>query len=199
MVFRVGGDWYKPNNGAYIGDFIGVQQGMPQEHKQSDGSVKRGDTVRWQFLLYNFDGTPVVDPKTSAIAVAEGLSSDTVGIGKGVPAKARGWLSKLLEAKGLQFVEPGNEGDVLTMIEQAKGARVILHFGKSQGGKDGTLTEIEIIRTAGVSTPASLPNLSLPPLPPAGAPFVLPAAAPFIPSMPLPASTIPAMPFPSNT
>lgn len=207
--FRVGGDFFKPANGRYIGVFKGTANGMPQTRTEN-GKTKTTNTIRWLFDLYNMDGTPVLDPKNGGLASVDGLSSDSVGIGRGVPAKGRLWLIALLNAKGLQFSEPSNGDDVNRMVDAAVGATVQLVFGRSQSGKDGTLTEVEPYVAAPAPAPvAAAPVAPLPVAPVAPAPVAAPAMpAPVAQPAPLPVPTappfvptgasaaIPTMPFP---
>lgn len=165
MGFRVSSQFYKPQNGRYIGEFIGTEDGPQQKQRNDKGEEVIRNTIKWQFHIYNMmDGSVVIDPNTGEAAIAEGLSGDSVGMGRGVPAKARGWLTKLLAANGKEFVDPTKPEDVDEMVRQALGAKVVLNFGRSpQAGKDGTLLEIEQFTPApttfnsAVATPSPFP------------------------------------------
>lgn len=116
----------------------------------------------WNFKLYNQDGTPVTDTISGASpAVAQGMSSTTMGIGRGVEAKARRWCRALLAAKGQTFDENMNPND---RVAHALNARVILNFGRSAGGKDGTLLDIEPFSpSAGAVVDSGLVNIAVMP------------------------------------
>lgn len=190
MPFRVGGDYFRPANGRYVGQFLGVEDGQPQTRTEN-GVTKTTNTIRWKFRLYNIDGTPVLDPKhPEGPATVDGLSSDSVGIGKGVPAKGRGWLTALLASKGLQFVEPSNGEDVARMVGSAVDAWAFLTFGNNTKNVGGTLKEIEPYTQAAAAQPAPAPVYAAPvavAAPPVAAPAlpVMPAAAPAAPAMPV--------------
>jgi hypothetical protein len=86
--FTVGGDFFKPANGGYYGIFRGTRNGPPQTRTEN-GHTKTQKTVIWMFDGYNLDGTPLLDPAKGTQAIIEGMSSTSLGIGKGVPAKGR--------------------------------------------------------------------------------------------------------------
>lgn len=165
--------YFKPKNGRYIGDFIGTEDGPRFDRKKDDGRVVNEGTVLWNFQLYNQDGTPVVDDKSGqSPAVAQGMTSETTGVSKtGVQAKARIWLRALLASKGLVF-DPDAEPN--EQVQLALGARVILNFGRSPGGKDGTLLDIEPFN----AVPAGVPVTPAPPPMAPGASAVIPAVDP---------------------
>lgn len=204
MPFKVGGDFFSPPNGRYIGVFRGTEDGpVTKQNKERNGvlvPVEQG-TIRWLFDLYNQDGTPVINPSKPGVpAIGEGLSSDTVGVGRGTPAKGRVWLTKLLESKGLTFVEPRTSEDVQAMVTNAIGAYAFLTFGNNRAGKPGTLVEVERYSGAAPApapapvAPVAAPVFAAPafaaPQPiPAPAPVAAPAAA-AIPAMPFPAATV---------
>ena len=164
--------FFKPQNGRYIGDFIGTEDGPRFDRKKDDGTVKNEGTILWHFQLYNQDGTPVIDDKTSQTpAVGEGMTSETVGVGRGVEAKARRWLRALLAANGHVF---DDNVDPNEMVKLALGARVILNFGRSASGKDGTLLDIEPFS----QIPAGAPVTPAPPPLAPGATAAIPAVDP---------------------
>lgn len=164
--------FFKPSNGRYIGDFLGTEDGPRFDRKKDDGTVKNEGTILWNFQLYNQDGTPVVDDKSGQTpAVGQGMTSETVGIGRGVEAKARRWLRALLAAKGHVF---DDNIDPNEMVQMALGARVILNFGRSAGGKDGTLIDIEPFS----AVPAGVLGAPAPPPLAPGATAAIPAVEP---------------------
>jgi len=198
-AFRVGGDFFKPANGRYIGIFKGVANGPVQNRPAEDGKPARTTgTIRWLFDIYNLDGTPVLDPSTgTGPASVDGLSSDSVGIGRGVPAKGRLWLRSLLAAKDLQFMEPGNGEDVNRMVQAAIGAQAVLTFGNNTKGIGGTLKEIEAMPATALAAPAPAPvaaPVAEAPVPQVVAPQPVPVATPFVPGG---SGTAPMMPFPT--
>ena len=226
MAFRVGGDFFKPANGRYVGQFYGVRDGKPMTYtdKLEDGTTrtKTGNTMIWMFGLYNLDGTPVIDPKKPGeVAVGEGMSSDSVGVGRGTVAKARVWLTKMLESKGSAWVDPQDNDAVGAMVAFCQGVYVYLTFGKNTKGADGTLLEIERMQQPQVAAPVAPPPVTFaapapvtaataPAFPvaapvPAAAPQAIPVQPPvFVPAtLPIPSTTaggptsIPSMPFPT--
>jgi len=194
-AFRVGGDFFKPANGRYIGIFKGVANGPVQNRPAEDGKPARTTgTIRWLFDIYNLDGTPVLDPSTgTGPASVDGLSSDSVGIGRGVPAKGRLWLRSLLAAKDLQFMEPGNGDDVNRMVQAAIGAQAVLTFGNNGKGIGGTLKEIEAMPATAPAAVAPV-AAAVAPVAAAVAPQPVPVATPFVPGG---SGTAPMMPFPT--
>ena len=217
MAFKLGGDYFSPAVGRYIGQFTGTADGPVQDYPASDGKpARKGNTIRWFFNLYNLDGSPVVDPKKPGeVAVAEGLSSDTIGVGRGTEAKARVWFRKMLESKGLQWVDPTTQAELEAIIETCKGTFVYLTFGPKKGQGVGTvISEMERLSpqpgAAPAPTPAPAATLVQQSLAPVvaqvvapvaapvsavAAPLPVPVAAPFTPAS-LPATGIPSMPFP---
>lgn len=165
--------FFKPANGRYVGDFIGTEDGPPQTRIKDAGTPKERSvtegTMLWNFQLYNQDGSPVVDPNTGASpAVVQGMSSQTMGVGRGVEAKARTWCRALLAAKGEVFDENMDPNE---RVRRALGARAILNFGRSAGGKDGTLKDIEPFSPQAVA-PMAAPVTAAP-----GATASIPAVA----------------------
>ncbi len=213
--FRVGGDYYQPANGGYLGVFKGTRNGPAG--RSFDGKPP-GKTILWMFDGYNLDGTPLIDPKTGGHAVIEGMTSDSVGVGQGVVAKGRIWLTAVLAAKGIPWTDPVSGQQVANMVASAVGATVALKVGNSTRGKSGTLLEVEpyipgapVAAVAPVApvaplAPAAAPTPMMPapmPVAVAPAPLAVPAAASFVPSAPAPVAVatapIPAMPFPAAT
>lgn len=222
MAFQVGGAFFKPTNGRYVGQFLGIKDGPQQTYTDKDektGEVKTktGNTIKWLFRLYNLDGTPVIDPKTPGeVAVPEGMSSDKVGTSNtGQYAKARVWLTKLLESKGLGWVDPQDAAAVQAMVDAAVGVFVYLTFANVKD-KSGNLTEIERMVQPGAA-PVPAPVFAAPPVvsnvvmdtltppapvaaPVAMAPQPVPVAAAAFTPVPVPvapAAAIPVMPFPA--
>lgn len=163
-------NYFKPANGRYLGVFVGTEDGPPQTHKKDDGRVVTEGTMLWNFQIYDLQTRqPIINPMTGqSPAVAQGMSSETVGIGKnGVPAKARTWMSALLATVGRIF---DDDIDPNVQIASVLNAQVILNFGRSQTGKDGTLLGIEPpapVQPAAVAAPAPA---TAPPTPEALAP-----------------------------
>lgn len=147
--------FFRPANGRYLGIFIGTEEGPEQTHKKDDGRLVTEGTMLWSFQIYDLQTRqPIVDPQTnSAPAVAQGMSSQTVGIGKnGVPAKARTWMSALLAANGRVFEDAMDPNE---QIAFCLNAQVILNFGRSQTGKDGTLKDIEPLPPVNAAAPVA--------------------------------------------
>lgn len=156
------GTFFKPANGRYIVDFLGTEDGPRFDRKKDNGTVKNEGTIIWNFSLYNQDGSPVVDPGTGqSPAQAQGMTSETVGVGRGVEAKARRWLRALLAARGQAF---DDAIDPNMLVQRAIGARAIGNFGRSAGGKDGTLLDIEPFSPgAGAVVDSGLVNIAVMP------------------------------------
>lgn len=200
-----GGDFFKPTPGRYIAQIVSFDDGPDQTYpadKPGD-PPKTGKTMRWGFALYNLDFTPVIDPKKPGIvAIAETLSSRTLGIGRGTVAKARVWFIKALESKGLAFVEPSTQPAIDWMVSNVVGAFVYLNFpanGKGPGSDD---MERMIPQPADVALPVA--PVAAPVAPTTLAVPFMPAAA-FVPAPLLPVSVlpvaaapvVPVMPFPA--
>ena len=196
--FKIGGDFFQPANGRYHLQFLGIADGPKTKQKKDNGREIEQETIRWRFGTYNLDGTPVMDPKKPGeLAVSEGLSSATLGVGRGTPAKGRVWLGKMLEAQNIAWVEPTSNEIAQQLVAAAVGAWVDGIFGNSRGGRAGTLLEIERLSAATsapppVQTPAPMPA-AMPVAPPVAAPAVMPVAAPVPVAAPLPVP--PAVPF----
>lgn len=129
-----GGDWFTPADGTYIGKLIGFEDGpsFPRQREQPDGSTKtvQDATMRWKFELKTTMGVEVIDPKTSAQAVGEGLSSTTLGKGReGNEAKGRRWLRALYASRGETYPEGKDPQEI---ANGALGASAILTY---EGGK----------------------------------------------------------------
>lgn len=128
-----GGDWFTPQDGTYLGKFIGYEDGPTVTNKkdQRDGSVKevQETLIRWKFELRTTAGVPVIDPKTNEIAIGEGLSSQTIGSNDESKAKARRWFRALYASMGQVF--PGDKAPD-EIANGAVGASAILQYA---GGK----------------------------------------------------------------
>ena len=202
--FKSGGDFFSPANGRYHLQFAGIGDGPRTKQKKDDGREVEGATIKWFFKAYNLDGTPLIDPKKPGeVATVEGLSSDTLGVGRGTPAKGRIWLSKMLEAQNVAWIEPTSNEIAQALVAAAVGAWVDGIFGKSRSGKDGTLLEIERLSAATsapppVAAPPPMPAVATPATyqvetPVVAPPVVMPVAAPVPVAAPLPVP--PAIPF----
>lgn len=133
----------------------------------------------WKFETYNLDGTPVKNPKHPevAAAISEGMSSQTVGVGRdGKSSKGRLWLTALLASKGLQFTPPNTDDDVAAMVLAATGGYSYLTFGAAANGKvylleiEPRIEAPEVVTVPSVNVESSLP-----------AGYAIPAPAPFMP------------------
>ena len=159
------GSFYKPDNGRYLGVFLGLKDGPTVQARKDDGRVVNEPRMLWPFQLYDIQTRqPITNPLTGeAPAVAEGMSSQTTGVSQtGTEAKARVWLRALLAAKGMTF-DP--DGDPNAQAQAAVGAQVILNFGRSpRAGKDGTLLSIEPPAPAvpGIGAPTPPPPVNDP-------------------------------------
>ena len=197
--FKSGGDFFSPANGRYHLQFLGIGDGPNTKQAKDDGRVVEAKTIKWFFAAYNLDGTPVIDPKKpGTVAVAEGLSSATLGVGRGTPAKGRIWLGKMLEAQNIAWTEPTSNEIAQAMVASAVGAWVDGVFGKSRTGRDGTLLEIERLRAASAAlapmpTPVAPAVMPVAASVPVAAPLPVPAAVPFAPA-PVPAVAAEAAP-----
>jgi len=193
MAFRVGGDYFRPADGRYLAQFLGVKDGPPQTGiNQNTNEPETRQTMLWMFGLYNVDQTPVVDPKKpGTVAEGQGMSGNSVGVGRGVPAKGRRWLMKLLEAAGNQWVEPTSGEQVEAMVASCTGTFVYVTYA---GGK---FAEIEVPQQAIAAAPVAAPVAVAPPPPPVAVPpapvappepvaVAAPALSPFPPAMPIP-------------
>ena len=168
--------FFKPENGRYLGVFLGLKDGKMVEHTKDDGRKVAEPTMLWQFQLYDLQTRqPVANPLTGETpAVAEGMSSQTTGVSNtGQDSKARTWLRALLAAKGMAFDADALARDPNGVAQSVIGAQVILNFGRSpRAGKDGTLLSIE--------PPApSVPGIGAPtPPPPVNDPTTVAAPIP---------------------
>ena len=190
--FRVSsGDFFTPNAGGYFAQFIGWKMGP--RFKNTDRPGDRA-SIRWQFRLWNQDGTPVIDPKTGDFGAAEGLTGDSLGIGRGTIAKGRTWLTALRKAKGLEWVEP-NQANATALVEDCFGAVAYVTYGVKPGKQRVELLDIQALMPG-----VQLPNFQVPsPVTEAPSPVVYTApttAAPVMvmPAAPPPMPTAPAMP-----
>ena len=208
MAFKLGGDYFSPAAGRYVGRFTGTADGPVQDYPASDGKpARKGNTIRWFFDLFNLDGSPVVDPaKPGAVAVAEGLSSDTIGVGRGTEAKARVWFRKMLESKGMEWRDPTTQAELDAIIETCKGTFIYLTFGPRKVGAGTQISELERLSpqpgAAPVAVPAFIASVAAPvaAAAPVVAPLPVPSAPSFVPTqIPAPAGAagIPSMPFPA--
>ena len=221
MAFKLGGDYFSPAAGRYVGQFTGTADGPVQDYPATaDKPARKGNTIRWFFNLFNLDGSPVIDPaKPGTVAVAEGLSSDTIGVGRGTEAKARVWFRKMLESKGMEWRDPTTQAELDAIIEACKGTFIYITFGPKKVGAGTQISELErlspqpgapvaapaVAFAAVVTAPAVLQEQVAVPVAvaaPVVVPLPVPAAPAFAPT-PLPAAPapipagIPAMPFPA--
>ena len=207
--FRVSiGDFFTPNAGGYFAQFISWKMGP--RFKNTDRPGDRA-SIRWQFRLWNQDGTPVIDPKTGDFGAAEGLTGDSLGIGRGTIAKGRIWLTALRKGKGLEWIEP-NQVNATALVEECFGAVAWVTYGVKPGK-----TRVELLEIQALMPGVQLPQFQLPtpvqqmpaqqPMAPAtyaappapAAPQmstapVMPAAAPPMPTAPVTAPPMPVAP-----
>ena len=99
----------------------------------------------WNFKLFMLDGTPVVDPASNTQAIAEGMTSTSIGD----KSKAKQWFGKLSAATFYTAEE--FEAGVLAAV----GTKVVLHFANDQKGRPGVLKEIERFFGGVVASPVS--------------------------------------------
>lgn len=144
-----GGSFYKADNGTYVGEFIGVQDGpvWDRTREKEDGSQEayKAPSMDWLFKLTKTTGEAVIDANTSEQAVGSGNTGTSMGTGRGNEAKARKWVRALCVSKGIPFEDDlvSTDEKCNALISQLIGTKALLTFGKSpQAKRDGTLLEV---------------------------------------------------------
>jgi hypothetical protein len=144
-----GGGFYTPVEGTMaIGRFLGTEDGPVLTFKEKDGTEKVTKNMRWKWLLFNMDGTPLMyappapdgTPGTEQQhAEVDALSTEATG----PKAKARKWVEAHLRRK----VEgPVTGAEFTAMIAEAAKAeaKVYLVFGKNSNDKIGVANVLPV-------------------------------------------------------
>ena len=145
-MFKVNRSFFSPAPGRYIGTFLGVSDGPVLFSEYSNEEEQK---VKWSFALSDLSGNAIIDPATGEQAVGETLTNQSTG----ERSKSRKWLTKLLAAQELPFIEPATEADFLEQVDQAVGAEVQLIFGTNGSGKTSLMEMEALIFAPAVAPP----------------------------------------------
>ncbi len=142
-----GGDFFKPAPGMYIGEFRGYERTdrtFPTRRTKKDEFGNEVEEMvdeyklRWSFGLSDTQGNPIIDPKKNVQAVAQQLTSLTMGSGQGNEATARKYMRAILASKG-QLFDDSVEPDELE--QRGIGARVLMTYG-ARGNNPSSLLDV---------------------------------------------------------